>query len=130
MNTRYFEIGDDDWGLLLVYDYTTTDYDKLWALVRAFGLSDEQAQAALSILSKPDTGMTLTGFNERMSVLFVSGATSDAQWFDTLIHEVKHVVEHISEYYDVDPKGEPAAYLQGEIGRQLFPVIINKICNK
>ena len=73
-------------------------------------------------------GMTLTIPSDLMSVLFISEATSDEEWFDTLIHELKHVVENISEFYQVEPSSEPAAYMQGEIGRQLFPMIMRKVC--
>lgn len=130
MTTQYYNIGNDEWAFILICDFSTKDYDRLWAVMRALGMPDEKAQAALGILSKPDKGMTLSSFTERMSVLFISNQSSDDEWFNSLIHEVKHLVEHISEYYNVDPKGEPAAYLQGEIGRQLFPIIINRFCNK
>ena len=128
MRTEFYNIGDEDWGILMVYDYDYRDFERLWSTLRAFGLSDSRAQAAMSVLSKPDTGMTLTIPEELMSVLFVSEATSDEEWFDTLVHELKHVVEHISEFYQVDPRSEAAAYLQGEIGRQLFPMMIQKLC--
>ena len=128
MKTRYFDIGDEDWGIVLCYDYDFTDFDRIWAIIRAAGLTDEKAQAAMSVLSRTDTGMTLTSFGDMMSFLFISQSSSDEEWFNTLIHELKHVVEHISEFYRVDPKSEPAAYLQGEIGRQMFPLIIQKMC--
>jgi len=128
MKTRYFDIGDEDWGIVLCYDYDFTDFDRIWAIIRAAGLTDEKAQAAMSVLSRTDTGMTLTNFGDMMSFLFISQSSSDEEWFNTLLHEVKHVVEHISEFYRVDPKSEPAAYLQGEIGRQMFPLIIQKMC--
>lgn len=130
MTTEYFNIGNDDWAYILISDYSVKDYDKMWSIMRTLGLSDAKAQAALSILSQPDKGMTLTSFTDRMSILFIGRSSTPAQWFDTLIHEIKHLVEHISEYYEVNPKGEPAAYLQGEIGRQLFPIIIQRFCRK
>ena len=99
-------------------------------MLLAFGLPDYKAQGAMSVLSKPDSGMTLTIPSDLMSVLFISEATSDEEWFNTLIHEVKHVTEHISEFYRVEPSSEPAAYLQGEIGRQLFPMIMRKMCKQ
>ena len=129
MKTEYFNIGDDDWGIVLCYDYDLLDYDRIWSIIRATGVSDEKAQYAMSVLSLPDTGMTLTSSSDMMSFLFISRSSSDEQWFDTLIHELKHVVEHISDFYRVDPKSEPAAYLQGEIGRQLFPLIMQKMCD-
>lgn len=130
MKTEFYHIGDDDWGLLLVYDYDYRNFDRILSMLRAFGMPNHRAQAAMSVLSEPDTGMTLTIPSDKMSVLFISEATSDEEWFDTLIHELKHVVEHISDFYHVSPQSEPAAYLQGEIGRQLFPLIIQKLCNK
>lgn len=130
MKTEFFNIGDDDWGIVLCYDYDVEDYGRLWSIIRAFGMPDDKAQAAMGVLGKPDTGMTITSMEDMMSVMLISRATSDAEWFDSLIHEVKHVVEHISEFYRVDPKSEPAAYLQGEIGRQLFPLIMKKMCRK
>jgi hypothetical protein len=130
MRTEYFNIGDDDWGIVLCYDYDMLDYDRIWSILRATGMPDEKAQAAMGILSKQDTGMTYTLFPEMMSFLFIGNASSDAEWFDTLIHELKHVVEHISEFYRVEPTSEPAAYLQGEIGRQMFPLIMRKMCKQ
>lgn len=129
MKTKYFDIGKEDWGIVLCYDYDYMDFDRIWAIIRAAGLTDEKAQAAMSVLSQTDTGMTLTSFGDMMSFLFISQSSSDEEWFNTLLHELKHVVEHISEFYRVDPKSEPAAYLQGEIGRQMFPLIIQKMCD-
>ena len=45
-------------------------------------------------------------------------------------YETKHAVEHISSYYDVDPKSEQAAYLQGEISKKLFPAVAIAVCPK
>ena len=130
MKTEFYHIGDDDWGLLLVYDYDYRDFDRILSMLRAFGLPEHRVQADMSVLSKPDTGMTLTIPSDLMSVLLIGEATSDEEWFDTLIHELKHVVDHISEFYRVEPSSEPAAYLQGEIGRQLFPMIMRKMCKQ
>jgi hypothetical protein len=46
------------------------------------------------------------------------------------MHELKHCVEHISDYYGVNPKSETAAYLQGEIARNLFPAVAMAVCPK
>lgn len=128
MRTEYYNIGDDDWGLVLVYDYDRHDFPEIWRMLMSLGMPNYKAQKALSVLSRLNTGMTYSVFHDTMSVTFVSGATSPDEWFDSLLHELKHIVEHISEFYQVDPKSEPAAYLQGEIGRQLFPMIMRKVC--
>lgn len=89
---------------------------------------DYKAQEVCMTLSQPNTGYTYTNYDGHYTLMFVSRATSDAQMYDTIDHEKKHVVEHISDYYGVDPKGEEAAYLAGEIGRLLFPAVAYVLC--
>ena len=48
--------------------------------------------------------------------------------FNSIVHELKHLVEHVSSYYGLNPKLELAAYLQGEVGRLMFPVVAEVIC--
>lgn len=57
-------------------------------------------------------------------------AVSPEELYDTITHETKHVVEHISSFYDVDPKSEEAAYLQGEISKKMFPAVAMAVCPK
>lgn len=130
MRTRYFNIGDRDWGLLLCWNYDIQDREDLWSVMESFGLSDTEIGHTLKTLSKKDTGLTITDFSEKMSVVFISEATSEEEWLDTLFHELKHVVEHISAFYGVKPQSESAAYLQGELGRQLFPIILSRLCRR
>lgn len=87
-----------------------------------------KAQEAVSVISKPNTGYTYTNFVERTTLLIVSRATSSEQMFDSIVHELKHVAEHIGDYYGIDSKEELSAYLQGEVGRQLFPAVAYAIC--
>lgn len=128
MRTRYFNIGDDDWGMLLCWDYDMGDYDDMWAVMKSFGIEDKEIRKAITILNTPNTGLTVTSTKDLMSLVFISDTASDDEWLDTLFHELKHVVEHISSFYRVDPQSEPAAYLQGELGRQLFPIIMSRLC--
>ena len=130
MKTEFYNIGDGDWGILMVYDYDYRDFDRIWSMLLAFGMPNWKAEQALMVLSRMDTGMTYSIFHDTMSVIFISEGTSDEEWFDSVMHELKHVVEHISEYYDVDPRSEAAAYLQGEIGRLIFPMVMRMVCRR
>ncbi len=42
--------------------------------------------------------------------------------------KVTYIVEHLSEEYGVNPKEELSAYLQGELGRKLFPAASIVLC--
>ena len=60
----------------------------------------------------------------------IGKATKAEQLFDTMVHELKHLTEHISDYYGLDSTGETPAYLQGEVGRIMFPAVALLTCPK
>jgi hypothetical protein len=119
MVTKFIEIPEEKWGCLLVWDFDVLDYDDIWAICKTFGMSDKNIRKALSILSAYNTGMTVSNPDIRMSVIFVSSATSPSEWWNTAVHELKHTADAIIRYYGVDWDGEDAAYLTGYLTKQL-----------
>ena len=124
-----FYLGERDWWIMGFLDIKgEKDLSKTYGTLLASGCPDYKAQEACMILSKENTGYTYTDFDAHTSLLFVSRATSAEQMFDSILHEVKHLTEHISEYYGLNPKEELSAYLQGELGRKLFPAASIVLC--
>ena len=68
-------------------------------------------------------GATFTNAASRRTVTVIGRSTTWEQFFDTVLHETKHIVDDIVKSYDIMNYGEPPAYLQGYIGRQMAPVI-------
>ena len=120
MITEYFEVGDNKWGVLLCYGYGRRDLRDMWAIMRSFGISDDDAERSLDILSHLDTGMTISNDDIRMSVIFISDASSEVEWWNTLAHELYHVNNAIIDYYGEAWDGEPPAYLQGYLFRKIM----------
>lgn len=124
-----FSIGDRDWYIMAYYDIKTdNDYDEVEEVLIAGGQKPAYAQKVVTELMHPNTGYTYTKFGEHLSIVLVSHATSFEQMYDTVQHELKHVTEHLSSYYRVDPKGEKAAYLQGEIARNMYKAVAIAVC--
>ncbi len=124
-----FHIGDRDWWIMAFIDVSSElELDRVFGSLLAAGCKMSKAEEAVSVISKPNTGYTYTNFVERTTLLIVGKATSSEQMFDSIVHELKHVAEHIGDYYGIDPKEELSAYLQGEVGRQLFPAVAYAIC--
>jgi len=73
-------------------------------------------------------GFTWSNPHKRSSVTVIGRATSWPQFFDTVLHETKHIVDEITAAYDIMNYGEPPAYTQGEIGRQMAPMIKRIAC--
>lgn len=116
MKTDYLSVGDDDWGVLVIYDFdVNNDYDDLCAIMQTFGLNLRNVKKSLNILSSYNTGMSISRDDIRMSVLFISQATSPSQFWNTLNHELYHATTAIIDYYGEPYDKEPAAYLHGEL---------------
>lgn len=97
------------------------------ALLRA-GCPPVSADRALRGLLPPDSGYTFSDLRSRVSVMLAGRATSAAQMYDTVQHELRHAVEHACEGLGVDGRSEEAAYMQGEIARKMFPAAAAAVC--
>lgn len=117
-----FHIGDRDWWVMVYYDVRTPDdLRKVEGALMASGCPDNSISEAIDNLRGWNRGYTFTNFNAKASVMVMSKATSPEQMFDSIVHELKHLAEHIGEYYGVDSTSELSAYLQGEVGRKMWP---------
>lgn len=126
-----FYLGNRDWWIMATLDISDTeDLREVYEALLSVGCQDYKARKICMELSRPNSGYTLTDYDGRYSLMFVSKTTSVEQMYDTIDHEKKHVVEHVSSYYHVDPKSEEAAYLAGELGRLLFPAVALVVCPK
>lgn len=124
-----FSLGDRDWYIMCAYDIRTKrDLSEVRRTLLAAGCEESKADEALWVISMWNKGFTYTNFRDHLTIICISKATSAEQLYDSVQHELKHVVEHLSEYYGVDPKGEEAAYLQGEVARLMYPAAAILMC--
>lgn len=70
-------------------------------------------------LGDKNTGFTHTDFKNKRSIVGISFASSKKQFFNTVIHELKHVQSHICKYYNVKEDSEQAAYLIGYLAQEI-----------
>lgn len=126
-----FSIGERDWYVMVYYDIQTVgDLSEVEEALTAARCRPQTIRAAVDTLVEPDTGFTFTNFGERLTLMFIGRASSAAEMYDTIQHELKHATEHIGEYFGVDSQGEISAYLQGEIARNMFPAAAMAVCPK
>ena len=124
MKTAYIDL-DGRWGIVCVYDYDVyEEYDELASFIESFKISPKQTRRSLEILAAPNTGMTVTFPEVRMSLVMISKATSKDQLFSTIAHEMYHTTCGIIRYYDREMCSEDAAYTMGELMRQVITEIL------
>ena len=124
-----FYIGRRNWWVMAYYDVRTdADFRKVEGALMASGCPRRMIDDALENLEGWNCGYTFTDFSQRVSIILIGKAESAEQMFDTIVHEMKHLAEHIGEYYGVDSQEELSAYLQGEVGRKMWPAVAMVLC--
>lgn len=126
-----FQIGNRDWWVMVYYNaQTPDDFRKIEGTLMASGCPDRSIAEAISNLKGWNRGYTFSNYRAHTSIMVMSNATSPEQMFDSIVHEMKHLAEHIGEYYRVDSRSELSAYLQGEVGRKMWPAAAMALCEK
>ena len=119
MIKHYVDI-DGKWAVILAYDIGRDDLDEVSAWLDALGANEREIARARRVAMATNSGFTFSDPTLRMSVVCVSQATSPDQWWDTMVHELKHVQSHVCQHYHVAEDSEDAAYLIGYLMRQIW----------
>lgn len=75
-----------------------------------------------------DTGLTYTNKQSRKSLVVVGLSSSQAQFLNSFEHELRHLVDDITEACGADTNGEEVAYLTGDLNALLFEDVHSFIC--
>ena len=119
MKIRYFDIGDEDWSVLICFDLKILDEYQMRSYMMSFGLRGHELDKAIDILLlQKNTGMSISSLRKRMSIIFIGNATDESQWWDTVDHELYHVQQAILDYYSVPPDSEAGAWTMGYMMRK------------
>lgn len=113
MKVKYIDVDKDKWGILLIYGFDFTDADEMAAVMEALGMKIVDVKKALRVLSTYDSGMTVSRDDLRMSAVFIGKPSCNAQFWNSVSHELTHVTTAVIDYYGEPYYGEPAAYLRG-----------------
>ena len=124
MKARYIDIVKK-WAFVFAYGIGEDDVEDVGDWLEALGASRREIARACRVILRTNKGFTYSNSDLRMSVVCISHASSMAQWFDTVAHEVDHLQNTILDYYQVAPGTEDAAWLQGYLVRQIVKVMHN-----
>lgn len=120
MKRFYAEVGDNKWAFIFSYDIEDNDVNNITNWLRSLGANDNDIQRSQHIILGKNKGLTFSNDNLRMSVMCISNATSEEEWWNTVVHEIYHIQHTICSYYDIEPGQEECAYLQGELMRLIM----------
>jgi len=118
MEKAYLDLAGK-WGCVVLFNYDVeSEYDELFEIIVSFGVSPIQARRSLNILSAPNTGMCVSFPEVKMSLVMISKATSNDEFWSSVAHELYHATCSIIRFYGEGLDAEESAYTMGELMRQ------------
>ena len=131
MLRQTIHLSEWDWTIYAYYSVGHYYTDEIMDRLVSLGCRDRKLQRAYSNLSSGtvDTGLTYSNLLNRETVMVVGYASSGAELFNSLVHEMRHVEEHIARASHIEPYGEPVACLCGELARQMYACIGHYLCD-
>lgn len=75
-----------------------------------------------------NNGLTFSNGRERATVWVTALTTSAGEFFNSIVHEIRHLQQHIANEFELDENSEEVCYLCGDIALKLFPYCKKLLC--
>lgn len=128
MITRLIQIRR--WQVLFMFSFDIDDIEEIWDAL-------SWADAPMSVVSKVsenvsvgnlDEGFTFSNPDLRRTVFAISKTSSGPEVLDSTVHEIFHIVQHIAAEDEIDMFSEKAAYLAGDVSREISDIVCELSC--
>ena len=131
MITQLVYLPDYDWLIKVFYEASYKDADIILKELDDIDCESNIYYSAAEMLDSDymDTGFTYTNSSMRVTFLVMMKSSCADEFQNTFDHEKGHAAQHIGAELRLDPEGESIQYLQGEIGREMFKVAKQFMCD-
>ncbi|MBO7071846.1 MAG: hypothetical protein J6W09_11225 [Bacteroidales bacterium] len=128
MITRKIRISQ--WTVLFLFSYSALDLEDieealLWADAPDSIIEDVRWKV---LAGRLDEGFTYSEPSLRRTVYAVGEASSGPEVLDSTVHEIFHIVQHVAMEDGIDIFSEEAAYLAGDISREISDIVCELSC--
>lgn len=122
MILQYFKLPEYNWEVCAYYDVDPTCKNVIIDQLEEMGCKDEYIERSLDIIGRkvPNTGFTYSNCFSKESVIVISSCTSKEQFMNTLVHEARHLQQHIQDTYGLSDYSEDIYYLIGTIVQIMY----------
>ncbi len=79
--------------------------------------------------NEKNAGFTYSNKIAHETLMVVGRATSNAEYINSITHELRHLCDDIASVVGISDNGEDVAYLTGDIASQMADVIEVLVCN-
>lgn len=77
------------------------------------GADDEIMERVHGLIEEDRPNQAFTYSNDRCTCMYIGWTTSSEEFINSMIHEIRHLVDNIAEYYGLEDK-ETVGYISGD----------------
>lgn len=122
MIIHVFHLPRYNWDVYAYYGVNPTYKNIIIDQLRDMGCDESDVQKSIKVIDNftKDTGFTYSNFKRRESVVAVSRSNSSEGFMNTLVHEARHLQQHIQDVYDIEDTSEEIYYLMGKLVQVMY----------
>ena len=122
----------DRWVCQFFFATGGEDAAGICRLLRRKGVSRRVVERACELIESGvlNSGFTISNGAIRHSVVFIGPTSSGAEFLDTFVHELRHLINDIADSLELDLDAEAPAYMAGDAARALADVVCKLGCVK
>lgn len=111
-----------DWDVYAYYGVVPAYKDVIIDQLEDMGCKEQYIEQSLDIIGRKvsNTGFTYSNCLKKESVIVVSDCTSSEQFINTLVHEARHLQQHIQDTFGLSDYTEDIYYLIGTIVQIMY----------
>lgn len=118
------------WDIVFLFSFDQYDMERIYDTL----LWVDAPDSIISNVSKNvyagklNEGFTFSEPSLRRTVFATGKTTTGPEMLNTIVHEIVHIAQHISEEDGIDPLSEEMAYLCGDIARTVSDIVCELSC--
>ena len=131
MIRQEFHISKLDWRVYAYYAVNGYYADEILSRMKQIGCSEKMLLEAGENMTSGnmDTGVTYSNHVYRSTVMVIGVSSSDRQFFNSLLHELRHLEDDLGNMNGIGLDGEEIAYLSGYIAERVFDYVKLFLCD-
>ena len=111
-----------DWVVTLFYNAKPRDTSYIMRVLHRSGLDATDYYNAQRLLEsgRANEGLTYNNPRTRASIVVIGHVSDVWELISTIEHEGRHLIQGICNAYGINPSSEEAAYMEGDIFKQII----------
>lgn len=117
-----------DWLVDIFYDVRPSDAECVADSLYRMGCPKKHIHKAYQLVRSgvPNQGLTYSDRQNHHTLIVVGHASSIGELISTTIHEVDHLTDHISQYYNIPYDSEENSYIIGDVAKTIYEDAVKK----